>query len=253
MKNPIKAWLKKLNIFARIQRPTTHQKRTPKEWLKDNKKRLLVAIGALIVAGLAVFFVPKIAAQYDTYVAIPQHFTPQERDQVVARLNDIRNAPEKGKNSAGMYNNVGILRGSIKDYSGAIRAFKIAKARNPEDPRFDRNMGITYTYMGDYDSAEEVFRNAMNMVPTQPEYWLELGELYTYYKHDPVKAKLFYLQALEKNTNNIEVLKSYANFSQNIDMDFHEASKYWQILAEKDSVNKADYLKNAADAQGRVK
>ncbi len=253
MKNPIKAWLLKLNIFARMRHSTTRPKLTPREWLKNNIKRILTVVGAMIAVGLAIFSIPKIAAQYDTYVDIPQHFTAQERNQVITRLNDIRNSLEKGKNNAGMYNNIGILRGGVKDYRGAIRAFKTAKARNPEDARFDRNMGITYKYMGDYDNAEKAFLHAMAQEPKQPEFWLELGELYTYYENNPVKAKLFYLQALEKNSENIEILKSYANFSQNIDMDFHEASKYWTILSEKDPVNKNDYLKNAADAQSRIK
>lgn len=255
MANRIKEILEKLNPLWKIRHLTAQYfpQANIKGWLKKNRKRICIILGIVILIVLSPFLFSKITARYDTYIKIPQHFTAQERDQIEARLNDILNDPEKGKNNAGMYNNIGILRSSVKDYRGAIRSFRKAKSRNPDDARFDRNMGITYKYMGDYNNAEKSFQNALALMPTQPEFWIELGELYIYHIHDPVKAKLFYLQVLERNINNIDLLRAYANFSQNIDMDFHEAYKYWMILTEKDPNNRSSYLKNAADAQERTK
>jgi tetratricopeptide (TPR) repeat protein len=142
-----------------------------------------------------------------------------------------------------MYNNIGILRGSLKDYTGAIRAFKRAKRRNPEDPRFDRNMGITYTYMKKYGSAEKAFKDAITLAPKQSEYWLELGELYSFYLKDYGAAKRFYLDMMAKNSGDMDILKAYANFSENINHDYREALIYWQILQDNDRDHAGDYEK----------
>jgi len=100
--------------------------------------------------------------------------------------------------------------------------------------------------------AEQAFREAFRLAPIQPEYWLELGELYSFKIQDKEKARLFYLEALERSSQNLNVVKAYANFLGDIEKDYSEAIKHWQILADKDKKNQVDYLAKIEELKLRI-
>ena len=157
------------------------------------------------------------------------------------RWHEILNMPDRGRNDSLLYNDIGILRSGYGDYKGAIRAFKLARSKNPQDPRFSRNLAIAYTNLNNYAEAELAFREAFRLAPAQPEYWLELGEFYTFKIKSKEKARLFYLEALERSSQNLDVVKAYANFLGDIEKDYAEAIKYWEILADNDEKYRVDY------------
>ncbi len=192
-----------------------------------------VALGAVVVIAVAAFWlVPKIKYYYDTRLLLPSHLTEAEKKQRLDEWQQVMNNKEHGKNNSLLYNDIGILRAGVKDYNGAVSAFKLAIKRNPDDTRFWRNLAITYTNMDRYDDAEKAFQQAFKIAPTQPEYWLELGELYTFKIKDNQKARTFYLEAISRSNTNINVAQAYANFLENIERNYAEAIKYWQIVAD---------------------
>ncbi len=223
----------------------------PPAWFKRHKVWLMPVGGLIIIAGLW-FGVPQLKFYYDTRLSLPGYLSEQEKQQFQDRRQEIVSAPEHGKNNSGLYNDIGILRSGYKDYAGAVRAFKLAIAKNPNDPRFYRNLAITYTSMDNYGAAESAFREAFKVAPTQPEYWLELGELYSFSMKDQAQARLFYLEALERSGDNLGVVQAFALFLENVEKDFAEAIKYWQLLADKVDKNKPQFLQHIAELKLRA-
>ena len=214
-------------------------------WQKRGKKITNIFCG-LAVAVLLFFAVPKIYFDWQTAISIPSGISATEKQDILKRWQEIRASKNPGKNNSLIYNDIGILRSGLKDYSGAVRAFKTARALNPDDARFSRNLGIAYSYQNDYVNSEKAFLDAFRIAPTQPEYWLELSELYTYRFKDTEKTRLFYLEVLQKSQDNIEVVRSYAAFLTEITKDYNEAIKFWQIMADRDTANKMAYLTKIA-------
>lgn len=215
-------------------------------WLRSFWKkrghRLTNIFCGLAVAALLFFGLPKIYFDWQTSVSIPSDMTKEQRQDVLKRWREIRASKNPGKNNSLIYNDIGILRSGLKDYGGAVRAFKTARALNPDDPRFSRNLGIAYSYQNDFVNSEKAFWDAFRIAPSQPEYWIELSELYTYRLKDTEKARLFYLEALQKSQDHLEVVRSYASFLTEIMKDYNEAIKFWQIMADRDEQNKMAYL-----------
>lgn len=212
----------------------THKTIWRRYWQKISIIATVVVLVALIIA------IPKIRFYYDTRLVLPSYLSAQEKKQFLDRYHEIMTATDNGKNNSGLYNNIGILRSGYKDYTGAVSAFKRAISKNPGDPRFWRNLAISYTNMDKHDLAESAFLESFKLAPTQPEYWLELGQLYSFKIKDNEKARLFYLEAISRNQNSPAVAQAFAQFLENVTKDFHEAIKYWQIVA--DNVDAKDRL-----------
>jgi len=212
----------------------------------------LMFIAGLIILSAVIFGAPKVKFYFDTRIVLPNYLSEQEKQQYADRWREIMNSADRGKNNSGLYNDIGILRSSFKDYAGAARAFKMAISKNPEDARFYRNLGIVYGYMDKYQEAESAFREAFKLAPEQPEYWLELGELYSFKIKDQQKARLFYLEALKQSGENISVIQAFALYLENIEEDYPEAIKYWQILADKVEIDKPAFLAHIEELKLRA-
>lgn len=195
-------------------------------------RRLIIgAIIALLIIVLALY--PKISFYYNTNLTLPSYLSAQEKKQFQDRRYEaLRDKEAYGKNNSGLYNSIGIIRAAVKDYSGAVKSFQLSISKNPEDPRFYRNLAIAYTYLDKFKDAEVAFQQAFKLAPQQPEYWLELGELYTFKLKDNQKARTFYLEAISRTNTNINVAQGFANFLENVEKDYVEAVKYWQIVAD---------------------
>ena len=205
----------------------------------------IIGLVIIVVVALTTYLYPQIPVwyfNYNTGINLPPHLSEQERQQYLNRWQEILSMPDRGPNDSLLYNDIGILRSGYGDYKGAVRAFKLAREKNPQDPRFSRNLAIAYTNLNDFAKAEQAFREAFRLAPAQPEYWLELGELYTFKIQNKEKARLFYIEALERSSQNLDVIKAYANFLGDIEKDYTAAIKYWQILADKDEKNRVGYL-----------
>lgn len=220
-------------------------------WSKRHRIWLILVAG-LIILSAVVFWLPKIKFYYDTRIILPDYLSEQEKQQYTDRWNGIMNSGDHGKNESGLYNDIGILRSSFKDYEGATRAFKLAISKNPEDARFYRNLGIAYNYMDKYQEAESAFLEAFKLAPAQPEYWLELGELYSFKIKDFQKARLFYLEALSKSGEHLRVIQAFALFLENVEKDYPEAIKYWQMLADRVETDKPAFLSHIEELKAQA-
>lgn len=219
--------------------------------LLGSMKNWSILMGLLIILTALWFWIPKIKFYYDTRLTLPSYLSQQEKQQFTERWQEILNSTERGKNNSGLYNDIGILRVGYKDYAGAVTAFKLAISKNPEDARFYRNLAIAYTNMDNFNLAEQAFLQAFKVAPTQPEHWLELGELYSFKIKDQAKARLFYLEALSRTSDNINIIQAFAIFLENVEKDYPEAIKYWQMLADRVEENKAAFLAHIAELKLR--
>ena len=208
---------------------------------------LVVTVGAVLALnGQRWYF------DYNTRIDPPSYVSAQEKKRLMDERQKILQLDNKGPNDSLMYNDIGILRTGYGDYRGAVRAFKLARSKNPQDPRFSRNLAIAYVNLNDYTSAEAAFREAFRLAPTTPAYWLELGELYAYKLQDKEKARLFYLEALERTSQNLDVVKAYANFLTDVTQSYSEAIAYWQKLADGDEKNRVAYLAKVSELKARI-
>ena len=64
---------------------------------------------------------------------------------------------------------------------------------------------------------------------------------------------MFYLEALDRTSQNLDVVKAYANFLENIEKDYTGAINYWQILVDKDEKNRVNYLAKIEELKVRSK
>src|SRR3989338_3793877 len=101
----------------------------------------LAIVGLIVIIGtaIAVYLYLNIPVWYFNYnigINLPSHLSEQERKQFTDRWQEILNMPDRGPNGSWLYNDIGILRSGYGDYKGAILAFKLARERNPQDPRF---------------------------------------------------------------------------------------------------------------------
>ena len=220
-------------------------------WSKHYRIWLMLVAGLIILSAI-IFWAPKVKFYYDTRLDLPSHLSEQEKQQYIDRWNEIMNSGNHGKNGSGLYNDIGITKSSYKDYEGAVKSFKLAIEKNPGDARFYRNLGITYVYMDKYQEAESAFREAFKLAPTQPEYWLELGELYSFKIKDQKKARLFYLEALSRSGEHLKVIQAFAIFLENVEKDYPEAIKYWQMLADRIEIDKPAFLIHIDELKARI-
>ena len=214
------------------------------------KLKIILGFGVLVIVGIAgyfSFFNNTVLA--DTDITIPADLSESDKQFYMKSWQDVLNAKDHGKNDSGLYNDIGIIRSGLKDYDGAIRAFKKALSLNSDDPRFKRNLATTYVDLSDYVNAEKWFKEVFADRPTQPEYWLDLVDLYRYQLKDNSKAKAFFEEALIKSGEHLEVVKSYAVFSMDVLKDYSTSLKYWQMLAERDTdpTHKLDYQTTIAN------
>lgn len=203
-----------------------------RRFVRRHAGKLAVVLCAVLVAASIIAW-PRLSFYLNTQVTLPSYLSAQEKQQFRDRRQEAINDKESwGKNNSGLYNNIGIIRSAVRDYSGAVDSFSLAIKKNPDDPRFWRNIAITYTYEDKFSEAEAAFLQVFKMAPQAPEYWLELGELYQFKIKDNAKARSFYLEAMSRSNSNISVAQAYANFLENQEKDYPGAITYWQIVAD---------------------
>lgn len=202
-------------------------------WARRHYLKVSAGVLVLLIVSLLIVW-PKISFYYDTRLVVLKHFSAVERQQFYDRQKEVlQDKAAWGKNKSGLYNNIGIIRSGMGDYAGAESSFNKAISLEPNDPRFWRNLAISYTSQSKYSDAEVAFRQVFKLAPTAPEYWLELGELYTFQIQDKTKARLFYLEAVNRTGgSNLSVAQAFANYLENVEKDYPEAIKYWQIVAD---------------------
>ena len=208
---------------------------------------------ALFIAAILLFAF-YFTANPATSLKFPPDISQSEKTEYLKRRDAALHMKEPGKNNANIYNEIGSIRNAMKDYEGAVEAFRMAQNANPQDPGYARNLGIVYGYLNNYEAAEQAFMRAYALAPKNPEYWLEIGDLYNYNKIDNrEKARKFYEDALQKTDNNPDVLRIYANYLENVEKNYPEAIKYVQKLMEKDERNRVAYLKRIEELKEKIK
>ena len=90
-----------------------------KNFVQEYKVIVISLLTAVLAVLLLIFAAPWFQSQYDTSILIPFNLTQAEKNDYMVRLHDVLTMKDKGKNNCILYNEIGILRLSLKDYSGA--------------------------------------------------------------------------------------------------------------------------------------
>ena len=156
----------------------------------------IIAFFLLLLAFLAywgfVWLAEKVSFYENTRLVLPKDLKDDQKRDFLQQRQEIIQAKDHGKNNSLLYNDIGVLRMSLKDYKGAIRSFQLAIQKNPSDPRFYRNLGLAFNYQKDYKNAEQSFLKLISLAPQNPEFWLDLGDIYAIQIKDLTKARNFY-------------------------------------------------------------
>ncbi|MFA5954733.1 MAG: hypothetical protein WC817_04315 [Patescibacteria group bacterium] len=218
------------------------------------KKIQTIVAGLIVLLVAGAFFVYPYAFRYwNTRLNFPASLSDQAKKDYLNRQHDLLNHPgEWGKNEAGLYNQIGILRAAFNDYSGAANAFIIANKRDAHDPRYLSNLGRMYVLQGKYKEAIGAYMGVYKAAPQAPEYWLDVATIYVNDLHDTSAANDFYADAVTKSGQNLNVVKAYAVFLETVTKDYASAIKYWQILADKSDQNKAEYELKVQELKAKI-
>jgi tetratricopeptide (TPR) repeat protein len=73
------------------------------------------------------------------------------------------------------WHNLGIMRGCVKDYTGAVQALRKAVAIDPEKGDSLYVLGVALDRIEDYQAAIDLFRKVVASNPRQMDAWYSLG------------------------------------------------------------------------------
>jgi tetratricopeptide (TPR) repeat protein len=130
------------------------------------------------------------------------------------------------------YITLGINYLALGDLQKALDNFIIARDLNPDYYLAHSNIGTIYQMRKEYDKADENFKIALEKHPTFAPTFIKLAELYQYDMNKSVDSmKYFYLEALKRTGDNIDVAKKFASYLEDQGL-LEDELKMWQGILE---------------------
>ena len=131
----------------------------------------------------------------------------------------------------------GIQYESAGELDKAIDVYQKAAQENPESYVPYSNIGSIYERNKDFVKAEEAFKQALSIDPQSISVYRKLYELYRYdLKKHTDKMTLFFSDALEKTNNDINLMKLYAFYLEDVN-DFESAVSIWKAFLQTEPGN----------------
>ena len=141
------------------------------------------------------------------------------------------------KTSYEEYLQQGIQYESAGELDKAIDAYQKAAKANPESYVPYSNIGSIYRQNKEFYKAEGAFRTALSIAPQSVSVYRKLYELYRYdFKKHPDQMALFFSDALKQTNNDVDLMKLYAFYLEDIN-DLFPALAIWKAFLQAEPNN----------------
>ncbi len=230
---------------------------------KQNTKiwRLVGIVVLLAVISFVFYYLNKDVAQAPVKTApvdeLAVYFANQEKkltpdvmppedykarlDEQLAKLQQeiITEEALDGGNPYSGYLGVANTYRTMGDYAQAEIEYKKVAEKYPDDFLIWHNLGVMHEDMHQYLDAAHDYTKSIAIKPVETIAYLKLADLYVKFSEHPEKAKEVYLKALTGTNNNINVLKFFAVYLEDILHNNNEAILYWEEVLKQDPDNEA--------------
>jgi len=131
----------------------------------------------------------------------------------------------------------GIEYESANEIDKAIEAYKKAAQANPGSYVPYSNIGSIYERNKEFAKAEEAFKTALSIDPQSISAYRKLYELYRYdLEKSSQEIVLFFSDALEKTNNNVDLMKLYAFYLEDVN-DLESVLAIWKAFLQTEPEN----------------
>ncbi len=245
----------------------SEQNQSPRD--TTNKKLLVILVTLVILAVVGLFFVYKNSQNNNTtvvpdqqtddtgdaYTELDNYFINSElktvsdvlppeviklRMEEIIKTNEaeikIEEAKEDGNPYSG-YLGVANTYRQLGDFSKSLDAYSVVIDKYPNDFLVWHNLGVLHEDMQQYLEAARAYSRSIDNKPVESMAYLKLADLYVRYSNDSSKAQEVYEEAVVNTEENIQVLKFYAAYLEDVLQDNQEAVIIWNKVLEKDPNN----------------
>jgi tetratricopeptide (TPR) repeat protein len=145
---------------------------------------------------------------------IPEDFDEATRNVIQKKIDLTKKMWEEKPGAWETWISIGNLkRNSIKDYDGAIEAYKESIRLHSLNFVAYRSIAEIYKNdLKDYEKADEYYRLAIEIVSDDPELYMSLALLQEFQFKDMEKAEEVYLNGLNNTDNNFEIINKLLTF-----------------------------------------
>jgi tetratricopeptide (TPR) repeat protein len=126
----------------------------------------------------------------------------------------------------------------LENYSGAISALDSIPEEKKTNSRVNLAYGKAYFGVGEKQKAKEAIERAKELDDTDPNMWLAYLNINSDYPTEQLNG--LYREAISKTKSNLEIMISYAKFSEKIG-DKTTAIAAWETAANVNPEKEADY------------
>jgi tetratricopeptide (TPR) repeat protein len=229
---------------------------------KENltQKNIIILVCVLVII-LVAFYVKKSNPVVDDVpsIIVPSHLSISDQDKANQEIKEINEKINSNKcietGAKACYDEYlqrGIKYESLGEISNAINSYQKARDISPKDYVPYSNIGSAYYGIQKFPEAETALLKALTFSPDNVSIYTKLYEVYFHgMKRNPEQMAGFFKDAIEKTHGNINIVKLYALYLEDI-KDPESALPIWQGLLKVEPDN-ASYKTKVEALQKQIK
>lgn len=166
-------------------------------------------------------------------MAIPEEFDEATRAVAQKKIDLTKEAYLERPNIWETWIGIGNLKVLLKDYQGAIDAYRQSLILQSNNILGYRGIAEVYNKnLEDFEKAEEYYKLAIENNPVDPEIYISLALVQDFRLNNPEAAENTYLNGLNRTDNHSSILNRLINFYKKKG-DAEKQKKFENILQEK--------------------
>src|SRR3989344_1146298 len=172
----------------------------------QNKKNLLIYIGAvLIIGGIAYYFLQSKADPNSLPITETIEIAPGVTAEIEREAKIATTSP--------LYLNPSVKAPALYPITSSPKSDALIASLKKEPKYVDwSDLGMYRKAAGDYKGAEEIWTYLITASPRGTDAYINLGDLYMYYLHNNAKAELMFLKAVEVSPRVVEAYRRIVDF-----------------------------------------
>ncbi len=125
----------------------------------------------------------------------------------------------------------------LGDFTKALDAYEILLDKYPNDFLAWHNLGVLYEDMNQYLEAAKAYKKSINSKPVESMAYMKLADLYVKFSNNPEMAQDVYEEGIANTNDDIQLLKFYAIYLEEVLKDNQKAISIWQKVLDKEPDN----------------
>ena len=173
----------------------------------QNKKNLLIYIGAvLIIGGIAYYFLSDFRGKSPVAII-------REIIEIAPGVTAEIEREAKIATTSPLYLNPSVKAPALYPITSSPKSDALIASLKKEPKYVDwSDLGMYRKAAGDYKGAEEIWTYLITASPRGTDAYINLGDLYMYYLHNNAKAELMFLKAVEVSPRVVESYRRIVDF-----------------------------------------